>query len=230
MELILTIVAILSGIAALFAICAVIAAAWRWWKQRGEPAPPAPSPFASSRPETEPSPTSPTAAASAAALRRSAVASEQLLKIERERLWDGDRPELQVALHQVGLQSTTREANWEIHVTNTGRGPAESMELTGMVWLDGQWRDCPASKPVAANLLPGGKDTVDFVLPPLRTTQPHRALFICHFTDIHRRPGNERVFHSVYENRGDPTCRSFRPGQELPQEYRQACKVCRASS
>ena len=168
---------------------------------------------------------------SSAAAQRSAAASEQMVKIELERLWDGDRPELQVALHQVRLQSTTREANWEIHVTHTGRGPAESVELTGMVWLEGRWRDCPANKAVSANLPPGGKDCVDFLLPPLPAAdQPHHALFICHYTDIHSRRGAERVFHSVYDNRADSDYRSFRPGQELPQEYRQACKVCRASS
>ena len=38
MELVLAIVAILGGIAALFAVCAGIAAAWRWWKQPGKSA------------------------------------------------------------------------------------------------------------------------------------------------------------------------------------------------
>lgn len=44
MELVLAIAGVLGGIAALFGICAGLAAAWRWRKQRGQSAPPAPPP------------------------------------------------------------------------------------------------------------------------------------------------------------------------------------------
>ena len=42
MDAALAVAGILGGIAALFSICAGLAAAWRWWKPRGQsPTPPA---------------------------------------------------------------------------------------------------------------------------------------------------------------------------------------------